>query len=246
MLNYLPGKMNAVIDIGNSKIKIGIFNHGEMKNFFQVESPEEATAILNNSEYDDLLVSSVRKEEPWTELLNVKGRNIILDGSIDLPIKIDYKTPDSLGIDRICAAIGAHLRHPAHHCLVIDLGTCITYDLVDQEGYFRGGAISPGIHMKFRSLHEQTAKLPLVEALEEEIKLTGKSTKESILSGVLMGTRQEIEGFIRSYHHNIANLQIVFTGGGFPLVKNLLDHEYQWYPHLVLEGLNGILEYNAK
>lgn len=239
-------KVNTVIDIGNSRIKIGIFDGREMEKFFSVETGSEAIEILEDFDHENLLISSVKKKTEWVKNLTVPGTSITLNSNTNLPIEIEYLTPETLGVDRIGAAVGAWLRYPQNYCLIIDVGTCITYDLIDDQGCFKGGSISPGIKMKLRSIHDFTSKLPLIENWSEEIYLTGKSTKDSILSGILLGTKQEIEGFIRSYQDKIANLRIVFTGGGYPLVKNLFKHEYYWFPHLVLEGLNGILEYNAK
>ena len=237
--------MNVVIDIGNSRIKLGYFEQGKLINAEAVNNPEEAFALLSKVEIKNLISSSVRTGNGWIDKLNIMERKISLDIKIPLPIQIKYDTPDTLGMDRIAAAVGAFLRFPKKNCLVIDLGTCITYDFVDEMGNFNGGAISPGIRMRLKSLHEYTSNLPLVEVLDGAASLTGKSTRESILSGVILGVKQEIEGFIRSYRDKVANLQIIFTGGDIKMVENLLESRPIWANHLVLEGLHGILEHNT-
>jgi len=238
--------VDAVLDIGNSKIKIALFEKSELKDLFTLERGADVEDKLSELNYKNIIISSVQKNNSSLLKLTAKGLVLKFDGSVNLPITIDYKTPETLGADRVAAAVGAWKRFPGKDCLIIDMGTCITYDHIDSNGCFRGGAISPGIQIRLRSLYEHTSGLPLIEPAEESINLTGKSTRESILSGVLFGTKQEIEGFIRSYRDKIANLQIIFTGGGYSQLKNIFKHENNWVPHLVLEGLNGILEYNAE
>jgi type III pantothenate kinase len=237
-------KVNAVIDIGNSRIKLGLFQNGKMIDCKLANNEDEASLLLGKIEIKKMIVSSVRKENDWINNLKVGEKKVFLGPETPLPINIVYDTPDTLGTDRIAAATGAFLRYPKKNCLVIDLGTCITYDFLDEKGNFNGGAISPGIRMRLNALHQQTSNLPLIEAWDAKIPLTGKSTKESILSGVIIGVKQEIEGFIRSYHDKVANLQIIFTGGDFKMVENLLESRPIWANHLVLEGLHGILEHN--
>ena len=238
--------MNAAIDIGNSRIKIGLFENSHLFDSKLTNNPEEALEFLSKHSLKDIIVSSVGHDPDWTGRIRKEGINLNLNSATKTPLSLVYQTPETLGSDRIAAAVGAYIRNPGMSVLIIDLGTCATYDFLDDKAIFYGGSISPGIRMRFRAMHEQTARLPLIEEWTNNIKLTGQNTAESMVSGTIMGLKQEIEGFIRSYQHKVANLQIIFTGGDFKVVENLLDQKYTWVNHLVLEGLNGILEYNTR
>ena len=237
--------MNAAIDIGNTRIKLGFFEKGHLVESKLMNNSEEAVDFLGKNPAKNLISCCVGPQPDWIDSIPVTDKYLVLTKDTPLPIGIDYNTPETLGMDRVAAACGAHRRHKNSNCLVIDMGTCITYDFLDSNSIFQGGAISPGLRMRLKAMHQQTAALPLVEDTSEQVKLTGKSTRESMLSGVIIGIKQEIEGFIRSYHDKVANLQIVFTGGDFRVVENLLQEKHNWVNHLVLEGLNEILEHNS-
>ncbi len=195
------------------------------------------------------LIASVADHSSVTDLL--KKHNIhsaLLSPATPLPIANRYKTPETLGADRITLAVAAQALFPGAPVLVIAAGTCITYNFIDEQGY-HGGAISPGITMRFRALEHYTSRLPYIEwdAYRQETLdlLTGADTESSILSGVLQGVIQEVAGTIELYQHRYSGLRVVATGGdmGF-LVKNLKNGIFA-RPDMVLEGLNYILLHNA-
>ena len=237
--------MNAAIDIGNTRIKVGLFDAGIMLDSKLTNNGQEVVELLAKISLQNVMISSVGENPSWIESMAKKTHVVYLDKNTRLPITVDYKTPETLGMDRLAAAVGAYNRYKGKNCLIIDMGTCITYDLIDDQGCFQGGSISPGIRMRFRAMHEQTASLPLIEDYGIQLKIPGKSTHESMISGTILGIKQEIEGFVRSYQDKVSNLQIIFTGGDFKVVENLLNVNHEWADYLVLEGLNGILEYNT-
>ena len=241
--------MNLAIDIGNSALKFALFDRNSM--CIKGTGAEELKTALMNSGHiiTRCLISSVVDHDHIPELL--KKLNIpfdILSALTRLPIKNLSLTPDTLGADRITLAVAAHHLFVDSPALVIGAGTCITYDFVDSEGY-HGGAISPGITMRFKALHHYTSRLPLVDwcshRLEVYDTLLGADSQGSITSGVLQGVLHEIDGTIEEYKRRYSGLQVAVTGGdmGF-LVKNLKNDIFA-RPDMVLEGLNYILMHNA-
>lgn len=169
---------------------------------------------------------------------------LLFDGQTPLPFKLDYKTPATLGADRKAAVAGAMSMFPGKSVLVIDAGTCITYDYADAEGNYKGGAISPGLHMRLKALHNFTARLPLVEA-GDDVALIGTSTEECIRSGVLNGISAEAEGIIARYRITDPGVTVVTTGGDAGRLQQPNENNNLNVPNLVLAGLNSILEYNV-
>ena len=165
-----------------------------------------------------------------------------------LPIAIDYLTPHTLGPDRVAAACGAWKRHGGEACVIVDAGTCITLDWLDGDGVYHGGAILPGLEMKFRALHTFTAKLPLLEnEVPHPLPVTGRTTQESMQAGVLTATRYAIEGFVAHYRRQCTAAHLLLTGGDATHLQALggtlaTDGEYE--PNLVMIGLNEILKQN--
>ena len=181
---------------------------------------------------------------------SIAERLHILTSRSRLPIALDYATPHTLGPDRIAAACGAWQAFPGQNCLVVDAGTCITIDFIDSTATYRGGAILPGIAMKFQALHTFTAKLPLLENIDAQSDiLTGRSTHESILAGVLTATRLAVQGFVCRYREAYGDIQVLLTGGdaeplwgeGLLAIDNCTIH-----PWLVMNGLNEIINANEK
>ena len=170
---------------------------------------------------------------------------MVLSHQLKLPIEILYKTPQTLGADRIAGSVAAKALFADKNVLKIDFGTCITYDFVNNKKQFMGGAISPGMIMRFKALHNYTAKLPLVDPMQHlTYELTGTDTDTSILSGVVNGIKEEVTGIIKEYDTRFGNLQVVATGGDAGFFVTLLKNEIFARPYLVLEGLNRILNYN--
>ena len=175
----------------------------------------------------------------------------VLQNGMPLPIGIDYATPHTLGPDRIAASCGAKAMTEGRGCVIIDAGTCITIDYLDASGVYRGGAILPGIEMKFRALHTFTAKLPLIDNMETpaECAPLGRTTAESMAAGVLAATRYEVEGFVSHYRRMSPRLNVILTGGAAPRLATLChtsDNGWSTEPNLVMIGLNEIEEYKMK
>ena len=151
---------------------------------------------------------------------------------------------ETLGVDRIAAVCGAFALFPEKNCLVIDAGSCITYDVLDQKGNYCGGSISPGLEMRLKAMHTFTARLPLVK-VNQQVNLIGNSTESCLQSGALYGVLAEIEGIVEKYNQNYAELRVIMCGGDASLFENQLKPTIFVAPDLVLKGLNRILLQNA-
>lgn len=236
--------LKALIDIGNSFTKIYIFEDENILTSSRFENSEvnKINDFLLNHKVEHSLISAV-KQIPSN--LKTQKNTIVLDSKTLLPFQKNYKTPETLGNDRIAIAAAAVLLYPNQNVLAIDAGTCITYDFVDKNKVYQGGAISPGLQMRFKALNTFTAKLPLVGNTEKtQIKLTGKSTKDSILSGVVKGVAFEIDGVIKEYINDYKDLTVLLTGGDTLYLKNQLKNEIFANLNLQAIGLNHILNYN--
>jgi type III pantothenate kinase len=238
---------NISIDIGNTLSKVGIFE-GEvlLKNAsFPNEDLQAIKAYVGANQAEHIILSSVAKSS--SELVNIlKGVApiILLSHETPLPFSNNYKTPQTLGMDRVAGVAGALHFFPNTNCLVIDAGTCITYDFVSKEGIYQGGSISPGLHMRLKAMHEFTGKLPLLTYQEIEDWI-GKDTQTSMLTGVIWGMLNEINGFITRYDEAFGELKVIITGGDAPkFVKHLKNNVFA-EPNLLLFGLNKILKINV-
>lgn len=237
--------MNLVVDYGNSSAKVGIFDHHKLVRKEVFAEPEALKTFLENFSADCIIISSVTTDptliSSWAKQVRQK---FILDHSLSLPIKNAYATPKSLGVDRIAGVCGAYQLFPNKPCLVIDSGTCITYDFINQDGVFMGGGISPGLSMRFEAVHTFTARLPLVQVIEKA-PLIGNSTETCIQSGVLNGVIGELNGIISQYQEKFEGLQVILCGGDTRFFENKLKASIFALPELVLSGLNSILIYNV-
>jgi type III pantothenate kinase len=237
--------MNLVIDYGNSAAKVGIFDHQNLLEKRTINSLDDLVAYVKSSSADNIIVSSVKEDSAKIlEFARAVPRKFILSHALPLPIKNLYATPTTLGVDRIAGVCGAQQIFPNEHCLVIDAGTCITFDFIDSRGRFFGGAISPGLNMRFKAVHTFTAKLPLV-SLTESISLIGDSTESCIQSGVINGTIAELDGIIDQYSNKFDGLRVILCGGDSLFFENKLKTSIFASPDLVLIGLNSILNYNV-
>ncbi len=237
--------MNAVIDAGNTRAKAGIFSGKELKEKFAFNSIDQLKDFLAKNKFNNALISSVGiSAVELAESANVIDISITLSHVLPLPIKIQYGTPHTLGVDRIAAACGAIELFPSQNTLVIDAGTCINYEFIDAQANYHGGAISPGIEMRFKAMNTFTARLPLV-SLNNEVGLIGNSTESCLQSGVMNGILGEVEGMIQRYQEKYPELKVVLCGGDASLFENRLKPTIFAAPDLVLMGLNRILRYNA-
>lgn len=235
---------NLVIDWGNSRIKAARFVNSELKENFLLKDAEELHPLLV-SQHNNLIVSSVSHNA--AKILSVSkasGRKIHLTSTTPVPVNIKYATPETLGVDRIAAVCGALQLFPFENCLVIDMGTCINYELLDGEGNYWGGIISPGINMRFRAMHTFTARLPLFGATAD-IPLVGNSTQACMQSGVMNGVLEEMKGIVKRVGEQHPRLRVILCGGDAQLFENQLKDSIFAAPELVLVGLNRILNHNA-
>lgn len=242
--------INLVIDIGNSRTKLALFNQHDLMFNVPIEQLTVGHLKMLKDEHPQLnqaILSSVKPVDD--EILQFLSGNfdlfIELDHQTKLPIKNLYETPETLGKDRLAAAVGANELFPDQNLLIIDAGTAITYDLVSEKNEFMGGNISPGLQMRFKALNHFTGKLPLV-SYSEEFQHIGRNTTEAIRAGVQNGILYEIAQTIELFNKNYQNLQIVMTGGDSIFFDKKLNYTIFVHFNITLIGLNRILEYNAK
>ena len=237
---HLFGSLYLALDIGNSSSKLGIFNDDELT---EVERFEDSTTLVEKLRACNapLIVCNVGEKgmlEAFEEF-----DPLILDHQTPLPIVNSYETPETLGMDRLAVAVGAHMLYPGNDCLVIDAGTAINYEFISSYGEYKGGAISPGIGMRYRSLNNYTVQLPLLKD-SSTADLVGVSTKSSIESGVLNGVLSEVSGMIARYNSVSKGIKVIMCGGDAGFFETRLKESIFVVPNLVLIGLNGILKYN--
>jgi len=240
--------LNLVIDIGNSFTKLALFRADDIVFSDRIEkfTAIYMTSILSSYPVEQCIVSAVgRFNKKSFNSLRKKVPVLYFSSSTPIPIKNCYTTPNTLGVDRLAAAVGANSLYPSRNVLSIDSGTAITYDLVNSEGEYIGGAISLGIVTRFRALHHYTAKLPEV-TFSDSFKVVGTTTQESILSGVMNGIINEVDGYINSVRDIYNDLVVIFTGGDAFFFEKKLKNSIFVHPNLVLLGLNRILNHNAK
>lgn len=239
--------MNLIIDIGNSNTKLAIFAndeciHSEVHQKFGVANLRD---IRNRFKISSTILSNSGLINKYVlDDLKTQGGFIHLDHHTKIPIVNQYGTPQTLGKDRIAAAVGAFKRFPSSCCLIIDMGSCITLDCLNSKGEFIGGNISPGIKMRLRAMHHFTANLPLVEPQYNEF-LFAFTTETALQNGAVKGTFMEIDAFIKEVQHEYAYLVVILTGGDANYYENYTKNKIFVAPNLVMEGLNEILQYNA-
>jgi type III pantothenate kinase len=240
--------MNLVIDIGNTLAKAAIFDHDKLKFFYSYTLLDEKTFISllsKHNEINSIIVSSVTQQNLGFEKYLEGQKYFELNSTTRLPIINLYKTPETLGKDRLSAAVGANSIFENANVLSIDAGTCIKYDFVNDKNEYLGGAISPGLQMRFKALKDYTQLLPLVEP-ENRIQLIGDTTQTSILSGVVNGMVAEIENIIQQYQLKYKDLKLILTGGDSDFFAKELKSSIFAEPYLILIGLNRILNYNLQ
>jgi len=239
------GIMNLVVDTGNTFSKIGWFEGDELRRHESRLTFPELLEAIRSATVERVIFSSVSREvEKIRPAFQPNVPILVLSSQTPVPIPKEYDTPHTLGADRIAAAVGAVEVFPNQDRLVIDMGTCITYDLVDRAGRFQGGAISPGMRMRFKAMHSFTHRLPLVEP-ESEVPLVGKSTRQSMLSGVMNGLAAELNGFVAAHRATAPDCRVVLCGGDAPYFASKFQLPVSVVPELVLIGLNRILNYNV-
>jgi len=243
---------NLVIDVGNTNSKIAVFNSRTLVAFESVPQLDtrRIADLLEQYHINNATVSSVNEEETEVkELLKAHSRYIEFSTQLNPGIKNNYKTPQTLGLDRWAKVIAAHRLYPGAACFIIDAGTCITYDLLNSDASYDGGSISLGVHMRFQALHHFTERLPLVEWQDPGISIPdGADTQTAIQQGVLQGAVHEVAGFINNQYNNNNKIKVLITGGDAPFFLNQLKgHSFAGQvihePYLVLKGLNEVIAF---
>jgi type III pantothenate kinase len=241
--------MNLIIDIGNTRIKTAVFENDTLLEVLVFDTNvlfEKVAFLIDKYTIDKGIVSSVQNiSTNVLDQLNKKVPFLVLDSSTKVPFKNLYKTPKTLGVDRIALVSNAVEKFHKKNVLIIDAGTCITYDFVNEHKEYLGGAISLGIEMRYKALHTYTSKLPLLEKIIP-LHFIGKTTAENIHSGVNNGVLNEINGVIEQYERENSFLTLVLTGGDTYFLAKQLKSSIFANPNFVLEGLNTILIYNNK
>jgi len=240
--------MKLIIDIGNTRTKIAFFNDNQLSHIEQTKelSKSHLLQLINQfPQTDNAILSAVKNYSPYvTNSLKKNFKNFIeIGANTSIPIINLYKTPETLGYDRLASAIGAETLLPGQNLLVIDAGTAITYDIVTSQKEYLGGSISPGIWMRYKALHYFTGKLPQIKPAEQ-IEIPGKDTESSIHAGVQFGTIFEMKGIIDHYKKRFENLKVILTGGDADFFKKNLNESIVVNANLNLLGLNRILKYN--
>jgi type III pantothenate kinase len=239
--------LNLIIDIGNSRTKVAVYDGNKLVILEVMPKlgirklskmiatyPIEGIILTNTGKVDATLLA---KLESFSHF-------IYLSSETPIPLINKYETPHTLGKDRIAAAVGTVNLFPGQGNLVIDMGTCITLDYIDNEGAFLGGNISPGIQMRLQAMHRFTAKLPLVQ-MEYNHDLFARNTKNAIQNGAVKGTFSEIDSFIEEVRSKYGSINVILTGGDANYFEKFTKNKIFVSPNLVLEGLNLILKYNA-
>ena len=241
--------MNLCIDQGNSSTKIGIFDQNKLVEtaIFEKFGSMEINALNGQFRIDACIMSSVIHENNdfLIELKSHWPDLIVLSHHTPVPIDNRYKTPETLGRDRLAVVVGASYLKPQSDILVIDAGTAITYDFIDANSVYWGGNIAPGLNLRLRSLHEFTQKLPLLEA-QIDSPLLGTDTQSAMISGCLHGIVYEIDGYINTLKIKYPQLSVFLTGGSTFYFDTKLKNAIFAERNLVLIGLNRILQYNVQ
>ncbi|SHJ42103.1 type III pantothenate kinase [Aquimarina spongiae] len=240
--------MNLIIDVGNTYIKIGVFDQSKIvakKTIVQNDLDQEILDIHKKHPLiQQAIISSVSDLNPDT-VKQIQGlyETLIVNHKIAMPFSNLYETPETLGIDRLALVAAAVDQYPQKNVLVIDAGTCVTYDFKNEKEEYLGGAIAPGIRLRYHSLNNYTAKLPLLEPKLPENHI-GNTTNEAIHSGVVQGILYEIQGVIEEYCNIYPDLTVILTGGDAHFLSKRLKNGIFATSNFLLEGLNYILAFN--
>ena len=239
--------MNLVVDIGNNYFKLGIFENSNLIYTFSDKNSEinnEIEIVL--TKYKNVsyaIISNVSSLSVFEVFKKFEIKVLKLDSTLALPFILNYKTPETLGNDRLALAAAASTLYPHSNKLIIDVGTCITIDFVDHDNNFFGGSISPGLEMRYKSLNNYTANLPLLK-IGDDYNFPGDSTNSSIHAGVIGGVCNEIVGFITKIDSKHDNIEVILTGGNAKFLSKRLKITIFANQNFILEGLNCILNLN--
>lgn len=234
---------DLVIDVGNTRMKAALYGpsgflrrtvlvHGDLAGLRNWAGAEIFQSVV--------LGSVAAMDAGFEDALHSFGPLTVIHGSSPSPLRSAYNTPLTLGVDRLANVVGARHLFPGRAVIAIDLGSCITYDVVDGEGYYRGGIIAPGMRMRAKAMHAYSARLPVVEP-RAPVPLVGRSTDESLASGVYHGVRSELRALIEDLGHEMPGAAVVLTGGDGSRFARALKSGIFADPLLTLNGLHALL-----
>jgi len=233
-------------DFGNTRKKVAVFNGSELDKaiFLDDDSNETIQSLINSYRPDKSVLSSVIDHNPGLEsILAASSKFHKLSHLTKLAFTTPVGKPETIGADRLALASAAVHFYPRKHNLVIGMGSCVTYNFINKYHEFLGGAISPGMEMRLKSMNQFTAKLPLVKA-DGNVPLIGYDTRSNLLSGVVIGMAKEIDGFIASYEEKFGNFNVLLTGGDLVHLASHLKKKIFADPDLIFKGLYAISEVN--
>jgi type III pantothenate kinase len=241
--------VNLCIDWGNSQVKASIFDNDKQNKplaFSEDVALERVSELIDTFKPSKaILCSVVHRTDELVHMMKSKVKSFIkLDNNTRLPVNNAYGSPDTLGADRIALVTGAYASFPDKNNLVVSIGTCITYNLMQKNKTFRGGAISPGMHMRLQAMNHFTDALPEV-SVEGELLLLGYDTETCMRSGAIFGMAAEIDGMVAEYQKQYPDFNAILTGGDAPFFAAKLKSKIFADPDLLLRGLNLILNYNV-
>jgi type III pantothenate kinase len=240
--------ISLTIDVGNTKIKAGVFNEDVLDEIFVFEKKEVHSIknIIKKNNITHSILSNVGNENDEIEsFLSEQTQFLKLNRQTKLPFHNNYKSPETLGMDRVSAVAGSLHFFSNTNCLIIDAGTCITYDFISSDKNYFGGAIAPGLQMRLNAMHQFTKKLPQLSFSEID-DFVGNTTETSMLSGAFYGMLNEINETISRYEQQYGTLQVITCGGDSILFDKHIKRSIFAAPYLVLYGLNKILSFNVK
>ena len=235
--------MVMAIDIGNTRIKAAVFEQNELlarESFAADDAPEFFSRLVDRFTLNEAVTASSGHEIDVLKSLGITLKTVGRDWRF--PFVNDYRTPETLGIDRMVLAAGAVLAFPDTARLVVDAGTCVTYDFIDGRDHYLGGGISPGLALRYRAMHQFTARLPQLDP-EWPPHFIGTTTAESMHSGAAVGLALEIDGFIDQYREAHPNFIIILTGGDSEFLAGRLKNRIFASPNFLLESLNKLHQY---
>jgi type III pantothenate kinase len=239
---------DLVIDIGNTRMKIGLFVNDQLDGVlsFSNQSVSHVAHLIETSGAIRGVMSSVTEvNKSLYDLLNTELDMLEINHHTKVPIAVDYETPNTLGMDRLANAVAAAKLYPETNVLTIDFGTCVKYDVVDENGIYRGGAIAPGLPMRFKAMHDMTGKLPHIKHWNKKDTVwPGKSTQGCMVAGVIQGIQAEMAQYITTASDVYGNLTVISTGGDFSFFEKAFKNIIFAHPYLTLQGLHEILKYN--
>ena len=239
--------MNLILDVGNSLLKIALFEKSELiqKFKFSENYKRNIENIISKNNVTHSIISNVgRIDDSIINILKESTNLLLVSNQLKIPFKNLYKSKNTLGQDRLALVSAAAFNFPNENVLIVDVGSCITYDFKNNNNEYLGGGISPGISMRFKSLNTFTSNLPLID-FDSIYQLIGNNTKNSITSGVVNGTISEINGIIQQYREEFKNIRIILTGGDSNFLLKRIKNTIFADRNFLLIGLNKLLEDNS-